>query len=125
MEDFFFRFLDHFYASYTRQILLEAVRLLGQLWIYLVLGIVLSTVVKIFVSKQQMTEFFSRKNHSATIIIAALLGVISPVGSYVIIPMAAALLVIGVPLPALRTSLIREVFHQGCTLLRYQMAGNA
>jgi uncharacterized membrane protein YraQ (UPF0718 family) len=106
MGDFFYRFLDHFYASYTRQILVEAVRLLGQLWPYLVLGIVLSTVIKVFVSKQQMSAFFNKRRDAAGIFVAALLGVLSPVGSYVIIPMSAALLGIGVPLPALMALMV-------------------
>ena len=93
----FYEFLDHFSASYTKKILWEAISLLGQLWPYLVTGIVLSTVVKVFVSKQQMTAFFSERSDTTTILIAALIGVVSPVGSYVIIPMSAALLVIGVP----------------------------
>ena len=102
----FYEFLDHFDASYTKQILLEALSLLGQLWPYLVMGIILSTVVKVFVSKQQMTAFFSQRSASTTIIIAAIIGVVSPVGSYVIIPMSAALLVIGVPLPALMALMV-------------------
>ena len=102
----YYTFLDHFSASYTRRILLEAIDLLGQLWPYLVAGIVLSTVVKVFVSKQQMTTFFSHRRDTTTILIACLIGVVSPVGSYVIIPMSAALLVIGVPLPALMALMV-------------------
>ena len=102
----FYNFLDHFAASYTKRILVEAIQLLGQLWPYLVLGIVFSTVVKVFVSKEQMVTYFSRKSSSAAILIAALIGVVSPVGSYVIIPMSAALLGIGVPLPALMALMV-------------------
>jgi len=103
---FFYNFLDHFSASYTRRILEEAVQLLGQLWPYLLLGIMVSTLVKVFVSREQMAGYFSRKNSSVTILIASLIGVISPVGSYVIIPMSAALLGIGVPLPALMALMV-------------------
>ena len=106
IRSIYYEFLDHFYASYTRQILGEAIALLGQLWPYLVLGILLSTVVKVFVSKQQMSAFFSERSTSTSIFIAAIIGVISPVGSYVIIPMSAALLVIGVPLPALMALMV-------------------
>lgn len=102
----FYDFLDHFEASYTKQILGEAFVLLGQLWPYLVAGVVVSTMVKVFVSKQQMSAFFSQRRDTTTILIAALIGVVSPVGSYVIIPMSAALLVIGVPLPALMALMV-------------------
>ncbi|MFH0759718.1 MAG: permease [Bacteroidota bacterium] len=79
---------------------------MGQLWPYLVGGIVLSTVVKVKVSKQQMSAFFSKRSAATTILFAAIIGVFSPVGSYVIIPMSAALLVIGVPLPALMALMV-------------------
>jgi len=102
----FYEFLDRFSASYTRKILEEAVQLLGQLWPYLVLGILLSTVVKVFVSREQMAAYFNRKNAGLTILAASLIGLVSPVGSYVIIPMSAALLVIGVPLPALMALMV-------------------
>ncbi|MFO7668604.1 MAG: permease [Bacteroidales bacterium] len=102
----FYEFLDHFSASYTKKILWEALSLLGELWPYLVMGIVLSTVVKVFISKQQMSAFFIKRSDSTTILIAALIGVVSPVGSYVIIPMSAALLVIGIPLPALMALMV-------------------
>ena len=106
IRSIYYEFLDHFSASYTKEILWEAITLLGQLWPYLVMGIVLSTVVKVFVSKQQMSAFFSKRSDATTIFLAAIIGVISPVGSYVIIPMSAALLVVGVPLPALMALMV-------------------
>jgi uncharacterized protein len=106
LPQFFYDFLNHFEASYTKKILVEAVQLLGQLWVYLVLGIILSTVIKTFVSKKQMANFFGVKKQHATIFIAALLGVISPLGSYVIIPMCAALFGIGVPLSVLMALMV-------------------
>ncbi len=102
----FYEFLDRFSASYTKIILEEAVQLLGQLWPYLVLGILVSTLVKVFISKEQMAGYFNRKNSGVTILVASLIGLVSPVGSYVIIPMSAALLVIGVPLPALMALMV-------------------
>jgi uncharacterized membrane protein YraQ (UPF0718 family) len=102
----FYRFLDHFEASYTKKILIEAIQLLEQLWPYLVLGILASTIVKIFISKQRMADFFSRTNHNASILIASLIGTVSPLGSYIIIPMSAALLGIGVPLPVLMALMV-------------------
>ena len=55
----FYNFLDHFTTSYTKRILVEALQLLGQLWPYLVMGIVVSTIVKVFVSKEQMALMVS------------------------------------------------------------------
>jgi len=102
----FYDFLNHFDASYTKKILEEAIQLLGDLWPYLVMGIVVSTVVKTFVSKKQMAGFFTRKRSGVTILLAAFIGALSPVGSYVIIPMSAALLGVGVPLPALMAMMV-------------------
>ncbi|MCK5137437.1 MAG: permease [Bacteroidales bacterium] len=93
-----YNFLNHFEASYTKKILVEALQLLGQLWPFLVMGIIASTLVKIYVSKQKMAAFFSKKDPTATILIASVIGVFSPLGSYIIIPMSAALFGIGVPL---------------------------
>lgn len=99
-ESAYYSFLNHFDGSYTKRILGESLLLLGDLWPYLVLGIVLTSLVKLYVSKEQMAEFMKRHGNSS-ILIATLIGVISPLGSYVVIPLSAALLLIGVPLPPL------------------------
>jgi uncharacterized membrane protein YraQ (UPF0718 family) len=102
----FYEILNHFEASYTKRILVEAVQLMGQLWPYLVFGIIATTLITIFISKQQMVSFFNRRNFATSIIIASLIGIISPFGSYVIIPMAAALLLTGVPLHVLMALMV-------------------
>jgi uncharacterized membrane protein YraQ (UPF0718 family) len=106
MASVYYDLLNRFSGSYTRKILLEALQLLGQLWPYLVVGIILSTLVKTFISKQRMADFFSKRNHTATILLASMIGVASPIGSYIIIPMSAALLGIGVPLSALMALMV-------------------
>jgi uncharacterized membrane protein YraQ (UPF0718 family) len=98
MEQTFYKFLDHFLASYTGRILMEALQLLGQLWPYLVGGIILSALIKLYISKERMGSFFTGKRSGLYILLAVLIGVVSPLGSYVIIPLSAALLVTGVPL---------------------------
>ena len=106
MKDILYGFLNHFEASYTKRILVEAIQLLGKLWPYLVLGIIATTLITIFVSKQQMVAFFSKRDYNTSIVIASLIGVISPFGSYIIIPMSAALLLTGVPLHVLMALMI-------------------
>jgi uncharacterized membrane protein YraQ (UPF0718 family) len=98
MKEVFYKFLDHFIASYTGRILMEALQLLGQLWPYLVGGIILSTGIKIFISKERLSTIFIGKRSGLYILLAIFIGVVSPLGSYVIIPLSAALLVTGVPL---------------------------
>lgn len=106
MNDIFYEFLNHFEASYTKKIFVEAIDLLGNLWPYLVFGIIATTLITIFVSKHQMISFFSRGGYNSSILIASLIGVISPFGSYIIIPMSAALLFTGVPLHVLMALMV-------------------
>jgi hypothetical protein len=47
MREVMYKFLDHFLASYTGKILIEALQLLGQFWPYLVGGIILSALIKL------------------------------------------------------------------------------
>lgn len=128
MEDLWFKFLNFFSGSHTQRILLEALDLLNQLWPYLVAGIVLSSTVKVFVSKQSIAKFFTSKRNRISIIIAALLGVISPLGSYVIIPLSAALFVIGIPLPILMALMVSSpiinpnLFFLTAGAMGYEMA---
>lgn len=104
-ESIYYSFLHQFEGTYTRRILKESVLLLGDLWPYLIAGIVLTSLVKLFVSKEQMALFMKRNGH-ASILIATLIGVASPLGSYVVIPLSAALLIIGVPLPPIMALII-------------------
>ncbi len=104
-KSLFYNFLNHYEGSYTKKVLEEALILLGDLWPYLVLGIIATSLIKLYISKTKITEFFqNRKNLS--IILAALIGVVSPLGSYVVIPLSAALFLMGTPLPVLISLLI-------------------
>jgi len=105
LKPLFYNFLNHYEGSYTKKVLEEALILLGDLWPYLVLGIIATSLVKLYISKNKITEFFqNRKNLS--IILAALIGVLSPLGSYVIIPLSSALFLMGTPLPVLMSLLM-------------------
>jgi uncharacterized membrane protein YraQ (UPF0718 family) len=104
-ESIYYNFLNHFEGSYTKKVIEKAIVLLGNLWPYLISGIFATSLIKLFLSKKQISEFFqNRKNFS--IILAALFGVISPLGSYVVIPLSAALFLIGTPLPVLMSLLV-------------------
>ena len=105
MVEVYNKFLHAFLGSYTRKILIEALDLLWKLWPYIVLGIIITTVVKLYISKKKLTEVFTTRIH-ISILMAALFGVISPLGSYVVIPLSAALFAIGVPLPSLMAFLV-------------------
>jgi len=102
----YYGLLDRYSGSYTQRILQESVDLLGQLWPYLVMGIVLTTLVKMYISKDRMAGFFTRRNASVSILFAALIGAASPLGSYVVIPLAAALFATGIPLAPLMALMV-------------------
>jgi uncharacterized membrane protein YraQ (UPF0718 family) len=105
MESIYYNFLNHYQGSYTKRILDEAIVLLGNLWPYLVAGIILTTIIKLFLSKAWIGTFF-RGNRNISILFAALIGVVAPLGSYVVIPLTAALFTLGVPLPVLMALLV-------------------
>ncbi|MFB6318371.1 permease [Saccharicrinis sp. FJH54] len=128
MDNLWYKFLDLYSGSYTQKILIEALDLLNQLWPYLVAGIVLSSLVKVFVSRQAIAAIFTGRRNAMTIVLAALLGVLSPLGSYIIIPLSAALFVVGIPLPVLMALMVSSpiinpnLFFLTAGAMGYEMA---
>ncbi len=105
MKDLYYLFLNHYLGSHTKQVIDESLILLSNLWPYLVIGIIATTVIKLYVTKNRIAGFLSKKNN-IPILMAALIGVVSPLGSYIIIPLSAALFTLGVPLPVLMALLV-------------------
>ena len=105
MESIYYRFLNHYQGSYTKQIIGEAVVLFLNLWPYLVCGILLTTLIKLFLGRDKLASFFQNRLN-VSIPVAALIGVLSPLGSYILIPLAASLYSLGVPLPAVIALLV-------------------
>ncbi|MFC0875321.1 permease [Saccharicrinis sp. FJH2] len=128
MDNLWYKFLDLYSGSYTQKILIEALDLLNQLWPYLVVGIVLSSLVKVFVSRQAIAAIFTGRRNAMTIVLAAMLGVLSPLGSYIIIPLSAALFVVGIPLPVLMALMVSSpiinpnLFFLTAGAMGYEMA---
>ncbi len=105
IRNFFISLLNQFSGTYTRKIIIEALALLNDLWPYLLSGIILTSLIKSLFPKEKVAGFFrSRKSYS--VIIGAFAGIISPFGSYVVIPMSAALFTLGTPLPVLMAFLV-------------------
>lgn len=105
MKSGYYRFLSHYQGSYTKQILDEAINLLGDLWPYLVTGILVTVLIRLYISKQRLSVFL-QGNKTFAIPVAALLGLVSPLGSYIIIPLSAALYSTGVSLPVLMALMV-------------------
>ncbi|MBN2523954.1 MAG: permease [Bacteroidales bacterium] len=105
MEDLYFRLLNHYQGSYTKQVIDESFILLSNLWPYLVIGIIATTGIKIYLTKDRIAGFLYQRK-KVPILIASLTGIVSPLGSYIVIPLSAALFTMGVPLPVLMALLV-------------------
>ena len=113
-NDLYYRFLQ----SHTFRVLEQAWALLLQLLPYLLVSILLSTIIKQYTTADNLKRYISGKNVHLSIVIAALLGIVSPLGSYVVIPLAAALLVAGLPLAPVVTFMISSpLINPGLFLL--------
>lgn len=89
-----------FLNGHTRQVLLEVADLFLILWPYLVIGIIISTFVKIYFTEKTIQKFFGKRK-IVTICIATCLGIVSPLGAYVTLPLIASFLALGTPLAPL------------------------
>jgi uncharacterized membrane protein YraQ (UPF0718 family) len=105
LQPLWYTLRDHYSGSYTKLVIEEAVALLADLWPYLVAGILITTFIKMFLSKEKIAAFFNR-SRNMSILLAAAIGVVAPLGSYVVIPLSASLFLLGTPLPVLMALLV-------------------
>lgn len=113
-NDLHYRFLQ----SHTWRVLEQAYELTIQLIPYLALSILLSTVIKQYSTAENLKRFISGKNTHLSIVVAALLGIVSPLGSYIVIPLSAALLIAGLPLAPVVTFMVSSpLINPGLFLL--------
>ncbi|MGD1047644.1 MAG: permease [Candidatus Krumholzibacteriaceae bacterium] len=92
-------------GTYTHRVLATTVDLVGQLWYFFVAGILVSAVISLFWSRDAVAAFF-QKSSRVSIVGAAVAGIISPMPTYVAIPLVAALFGVGVPIPVLFAFLV-------------------
>lgn len=104
-HDFVNFLVTRFSYSYTYKIIIDSWGLFQTLWIYLLIGIIFTAIFQAFIDKKKLSDWV--KNHShISIIGAAAFGVISPLGTYVCIPMAGSLYRKGTPLGPLMAFLV-------------------
>ncbi len=125
--DYFQQFISRFLHSYTYNILIDSWNLFCDLWIYLIIGIFLTALFQAFLDKQKLSNWV--KNHAhVSIIGAAAFGVISPLGTYICLPMAGSLHQKGTPLAPLMAFLIASpilnptIFMLTAGAFSYEMA---
>jgi len=79
--------------------------LFSKLYPYIIAGIILTSILKILITRYEIINFFKKYNNSS-IFISSILGIISPLGSYVVIPLGAGLISIGISIPVVMSFLI-------------------
>ncbi len=105
LKNFFETLPSLFYMSYTYRIIVDAWALFLELLIYLVLGIIFTALFQAFINKQKLSAYVARSPH-LSIIGAASFGAISPIGTYICIPMAGSLYKKETPLGPLMAFLV-------------------
>lgn len=95
-------------GTYTLKVIRAFWDLFSQLWIFLVLGILLTSLISVFWSRESLpSRFFTTLSSSRAVIpLVALAGVVSPMPVYVVIPFMAALVEVGIPISILVTFLV-------------------
>lgn len=113
-NDLHYRFLQ----SHTWRVLEQVYALILQLLPYLLVSILLSTIIKQYTTAENLKRYLSGRNIPLSIVLAALLGIVSPLGSYVVIPLSAALLLAGLPLAPVVTFMVSSpLINPGLFLL--------
>jgi hypothetical protein len=92
-------------GSYTHRVLLTVIDLIGQLWYFFVAGILITAAISLFWRRESVAAFFQNSSR-VSIIGAAIVGIVSPMPTYVAIPLVAALYRVGVPIPVLFAFLV-------------------
>jgi uncharacterized membrane protein YraQ (UPF0718 family) len=95
----------YFSGTYTHKLLLAMWDLLEQLWPYFAVGIVASASISSLWSRDELASRF-RRSSGMSIGSATLIGVVSPMPTYVAIPLVAVLYGAGVPAPPLFAFLV-------------------
>ncbi len=117
LNDFLYSLRYSFINGHTRQVGLEVINLFVILWPYLFIGIIISTFVKIYFTEKTVKKFFENKKTGA-ILFASLLGIISPLGAYVTLPLIASFYALGTPLaPLIAFSLASPLINPSIFLL--------
>jgi uncharacterized protein len=123
-NDFLNKLYYNFLHSYTKRVIEEIIDLVIQLLPYLVLGILISTLIKQYISSERLKRILLGKNVYWAILLAALLGIISPLGTYVIIPLSAALIAVGLPIAPIITFMITSpLINPGIFILTWGALG--
>jgi hypothetical protein len=90
--------IDTLFSFRPYRVAMVAYAMFFQLWYFLGIGIAVGVAFNVFMPPGKINWIYRNANSTRAIIVAALLGAISPLGSYAVIPTFATLLRIGMPL---------------------------
>ena len=80
-----------FQNTYTKRIVFKFLDLLAQLWPFVAAGILITALLTLFFPRERIAGAV-RRHGALSLVISAILGAVSPVGTYALIPLAGALL---------------------------------
>ena len=96
---------DSFQQSSILSVMTTAVKMFWGLWYYLVLGIVAGSLISAYMPRRQLSAL-AKESGFRGILVASLLGAVSPLGSYAVIPIFASMLAVGMPKAPMMTFLV-------------------
>ena len=97
--------LESFRASSIYTVLAISGKMFWHLWYLLALGIVLGSLVSVFMPRKELSSL-AQESGLKGILMASLLGAISPLGSYAVIPIFSAMIAAGMPKAIVMTFLV-------------------
>ena len=103
--DIYFSLTGLLRGTYTEKILSNTWVLFTGLWYYVLLGVFAAAIIAQLMSNAKIRKFLTRRG-GAPIVIASVLGILSPMCSFAVIPLAGGLLAAGVPLAPLMAFMI-------------------
>lgn len=96
---------ESFQDSSMYTVLSVSVNMFLRLWYLLALGIVLGSLISVYMPRRKLSSL-ARESGFRAILIASALGVVSPLGSYAVIPIFTAMLAAGLPKAPMMTFLV-------------------
>lgn len=117
-------------GTYTEKVLVTFGDLFSTLWYYLLAGIMITAIISTFWNPEKIpgSVFKPLKVSWISLLVVSVLGVISPMPIYVVIPFVAALFSLGIPAPILMAFLVSSplmnpaLFLLTAGALGYEMA---
>ena len=96
---------ESFQDSSIYTVLSISVNMFLRLWYLLALGIVLGSLISVYMPRRKLSSL-ARESGLKGILIASVLGAVSPLGSYAVIPIFTSMLAAGVPKAPMMTFLV-------------------